>query len=152
METEGEAEFVRQESQRLYALIGQAPQTPGMAARTPAQETLPALWNEVAEVQKGGLTLRSKPSAGNIEEACLLLLASARHLLDTEKPTATQLARWLRQSGCPFDRLDRVLNDAVKRGEILAAGHRRSRRYELTHSGLSKAALAAHRLAQKIAG
>ena len=155
LETEGEAEFVRAESQRLIEIIERGPRATGTVdgpRKTAPSAPLPELWREVAEPQKGGLVLRSRPAAGDIEEACLLLLAAARNLLSSERPTATQLARWLRMSGCPFKRLDRVLADAIRRNDVLAAGNRRSRRYELTPSGLAKAGLAAHRLAQKISG
>ena len=101
----------------------------------------------VAQLQNDALVL-SSITQKDPEQACLLLLGAARELLGQDKPTATLLAKWLRRSGSPVGRLDRALNPAVRRGEILASGAKRSRRYALTPAGYRKALLAAYQTIQ----
>ena len=57
-----------------------------------------------------------------------------------------KLAKWLRISGYPVQRMDRALQEAIAQGEILSSGSRRARRYELTGPGRIKAYLLAHQL------
>lgn len=140
IEAEGGEEFVKSEAQRLLAIL----ETPAARAQPDASR---AVWNEVAEPHPKGLVLRSKASPGMEQDACLLLLGAARALLSQTKPTATQLASWLRLSGTPVKRMDRILNEAVRKGDILASGARRSRRYELTAAGVRRANLQAVQLA-----
>lgn len=147
LETEGAADFVRRESERLLGIIGHSPAAAALAAAPASPESL---WKEVAEPQSGGLALKAKPASASLEEVCILLLGAAKTLVGQDKPTATQLARWLRQSGCPFKRLDRVLAEPVRKAEVLAYGFKRSRRYELTPAGQSKASLLAIRAAQAL--
>ena len=142
IETEGTEEFARQEAQRLLAHL-ESPAISRSASSDPAQ----ALWAEIVDTHQKGLLLRSRPSPQAAADACLLLLGAAKTLLSQSKPTATQLARWLRLSGCPVKRVDRVLNGEVQKGDILASGARRSRRYELSAAGFKHANLLASQLA-----
>src|SRR5205823_5652288 len=107
---------------------------------------------QLTETRAGGLQLRAKPHGRTEKEACLLLLAAAQKVLNTAKPTAAQLARWLRASGYPITRVDRIMAQALERGEILASGSRRARRYELTGTGRAKAFLLAEELARTVSG
>ena len=86
------------------------------------------------------------------KDACLVLVAAAEKLLNLPKPTAAQLAKWLRASGYPILRVDRALQDGVQKGEILSSGSRRARRYELTAPGRLKACLLASRMTATITG
>src|SRR5579859_513770 len=94
-------------------------------------------WATIAEASGNNLQLRAKLRHDKTnKDACLVLLASAQKLLNQPRPTAAQLARWLRASGYPIGRIDRAMSEALGRGEILASGSRRARRYQLTGPGL----------------
>lgn len=147
-EAEGSAEFVATE--RREFLGGRASKAAGAAAGDLESPPEPA-WERFIEAKGPVLQLRTKlPGEGAEREACLILLAAARGLLRQAKPTSAQLARWLRASGYPIGRVDRVLADAVTQGEILASGTRRARRYELSGPGLAKGWRLAHKLAAHI--
>ncbi len=151
-EAEGSAEFI--EEQRREFLRG------ATAALEPAEDRPPPslgepriAWDAITEHKGKGLQLRAKLPSGKTEkDACLVLLACSHRLLNEPKPTATQLAKWLRASGYPILRMDRALQDAVDRGEILSSGSRRARRYELTAPGRMKAHILAYQLSQVISG
>ncbi|TPW20144.1 MAG: hypothetical protein FD126_1977 [Elusimicrobia bacterium] len=147
-EAEGSAEFVAAE--RREFLGGRGPKAAG-AREAEAQGGPEPSWERLIETKGPVLQLRSKlPGEGAEREACLILLAAARGLLRQAKPTSAQLARWLRASGYPIGRVDRVIADAVNQGEIMASGTRRARRYELSGPGLAKGWRLAHRLASQI--
>lgn len=163
-EAAGSAEFVAKESKdfllRLQA--GAAGEGEGGEAGAAGPQTQPEGrqkrlgepqigWDEIAELHGRTLQLRAKLEAGKTErDACLVLMACAQKKLQEAKPTATQLAKWLRRSGYPVGRMDRALQDAVAQGEILASGSRRARRYELTSSGRLKALLLAESLTRAV--
>lgn len=126
-------------------LGGPAPK--GSAIRSP-------IWDSVIEVREGpSIQLRAKLQSDKTDkDACLLLLMAAQKVLNLQKPTAAQLARWLRASGYPVQRVDRVLADAIDQGEIMASGSRRARRYELTAPGRVKGFLLAQQMTQRVHG
>jgi hypothetical protein len=157
-EAEGTAEFVARESKDFLlnlqasasapAGLGAAPSPEGRRGMPQAPEIA---WDAILEAKGRVLQLRAKlPGGKNERDACLVLMIAARQRLHEAKPTATQLAKWLRRSGYPVGRMDRALQDAVAQGEILASGSRRARRYELTSSGRLKALLLAEALSQAV--
>lgn len=149
LEAEGSPEFVNSERR---AFLGEL-RGPRSAEATGAREGYPPpAWDQLLESRAGGIQLRAKPPGKTEKEACLVLLAGAQKLLNASKPTAAQLARWLRASGYPIGRVDRALAQAIERGEILASGSRRARRYELTGPGRAKAFLLADELSRVISG
>ncbi len=108
-------------------------------------------WGKIAEISGENLLLRSKIEPfGQETEACLILIAASKNLTNNPKPSALQLARWLRKSGYPIPRIDRVLQNAVQNGEILISGSRRGRKYELSPAGKVKALLIAEKLTRRI--
>jgi hypothetical protein len=151
-EAEGTADFI--EAQRREFMKG------AMAALEPAEERwTPNLgepkiaWEAITEQRGKGLQLRAKLPAGKTErDACLVLLACSQRLLNQPKPTATQLGKWLRASGYPILRMDRALQEAVTRGDLLSSGSRRARRYELTSPGRMKAHILAYQLSSAVTG
>ncbi len=150
LEAEGDAEFVRAERAEFVLR-----QTPVEAAPGTGPQREPRVdWNAVVEARSGGLTLRGKIPGGDKggKDACLVLLMASERLLSLPKPTATSLAKWLRASGYPVGRMDRVLLDAVNQGELLSSGSRRARRYELTAAGKIKALLLAETLTHAVLG
>lgn len=149
LEAEGSPDFVQQERR---AFLEESRPQPAKGGMGEGQGYAPPAWNDVLDTRSGNIQLRAKPPGRTDKEACLVLLAGAAALLNAPKPTAAQLARWLRASGYPIGRVDRVLAAAVERGEILASGSRRARRYELTGPGRGKAYLLADELARTIAG
>lgn len=149
LEAEGDPEFVRQE--RAEFMLRQTPAGPAAGAAAPRGE--PRIdWSAVVEARSGGLTLRGKIIGGGEEGACLVLLMASERLLNLPKPTATLLAKWLRASGYPLERMDRTLRNAINQGELLSSGSRRSRRYELTAAGKIKALLLAETLTHAVLG
>ncbi|MBI5200205.1 MAG: hypothetical protein HY925_01350 [Elusimicrobia bacterium] len=138
LEAEGSPEFV--ESERRAFLEEARPKASGKNQESgyDAPE-----WEQLLDTKSGALQLRAKPHGRSEKDACLILLAGAAALLNIAKPTAAQLAKWLRASGYPIGRIDRVLADALTKGELLASGSRRARRYELTGPGRAKAFLLA---------
>ena len=105
-EAEGTAEFVAGERQEFMNL-----QYPPESGGTPGAPTgLQPAWDTLTEVSGPILRLRSKLRGKQAEtEASLILLAAARMSLQETQPTASQLTRWLRSSGYPVGRIDRIL-------------------------------------------
>lgn len=153
-EAEGAAEFVSKESRDFQLSLQNAPAaeaaTPAKARRI--EPGAPEIaWAEICDHKGSTLQLRAKLDASRgPRDACLVLMACARQRLNEAKPTATQLAKWLRKSGYPIARMDRTLQDAVAEGLLLASGSRRARRYELTAPGRLKGLLLAEELSRTI--
>ncbi|MCX5789791.1 MAG: hypothetical protein NTX64_15000 [Elusimicrobia bacterium] len=152
MEAEGAPEFVEAERRAFIQQAARPSETENFAAGPGQGQPAGPPWAEITETRSGGIQLRAKPPGRTERDACLLLLAAAHRLLNTPKPTAAQLARWLRASGYPVGRVDRVLAQALDQGHILASGSRRARRYELTGPGRAKAFLLAEELAKTVSG
>jgi len=153
-EAEGTPEFVAAERREFAALTLPAPAFPSAAppAGSLEAQALGASpqppWESILESRgRDQIQLRAKLREHTEKEACLILLAASGPLLRTPKPTAAQLARWLRASGYPIGRVDRAIQDCLDKGEILASGSRRARRYELSTPGLAKAHGLAYQLA-----
>ncbi len=142
-EASGDPDFIRAERGAFLDL-----QQEPSAAQNAAPGASLADWGAIAETQGSNVQLRAKLKNDKThKDACLVLLAAAQKLLNLKRPTAAQLARWLRASGYPVGRVDRAIAEALQRGEMLASGSRRARRYELTGPGLLKATLLAEQLA-----
>ncbi|HBL16756.1 MAG: hypothetical protein A2X36_00325 [Elusimicrobia bacterium GWA2_69_24] len=143
LEAEGSADFVSAERRHFVSML--QPNASGSAMLEAAGASDPALaghppWETILEARGGGLQLRAKLRGDQAEQdASLILLAAAKALLKLAKPTAAQLAKWLRTSGYPIGRVDRIIQGCLERGEILASGSRRARRYELSGPGFAKA-------------
>ncbi len=151
LELSGPREFVEGERKDILAKLepkgGAAASPPEAAPRTP---DLPRMdWTQLAERQGADLMLRARLEGAPLEAALVLILASDK-LLNQPRPNATMLAKWIRGSGYAVDRIDRVLAAAVREGDILAAGAKRSRRYELSPAGQSKALRAAEKLLRAV--
>ena len=149
IEAAGSPEFVRTEREVFLA----EQRTPKQA-QDAAAEAGPArlAWDQIIESKGLNIQLRAKLKDNkNNKDACLVLLAAAHKVLNQSKPTAAQLAKWLRSSGYPVQRVDRAISEAIEKGEIMASGSRRARRYELTGPGRLKAFLLAEQLSDLIA-
>ena len=168
-EAEGSPEFVSGELKDFVAMQrrdkpgsrpteaqktpARAPQDAPIHASDPRPGALRVPWDTLIETGAAGIRLRAKLGGGKDDkDACLVLLAASQALLKENKPTAGRLARWLRASGYPIGRVDRVIAQAVEQGEVLASGSRRARRYELSGPGKAKAYLLAIRLTELIEG
>ncbi|MFA6317649.1 MAG: hypothetical protein WC943_09530 [Elusimicrobiota bacterium] len=153
LEAEGSPDFVekqRREFLERRTLSATPAQT--TAGQDPSDEPRIS-WETIAETSGRTLQLRSKITGkGQEKDACLALLACSEKLLGLGKPTAALLAKWLRASGYPIQRVDRAVQTAIDQGEMLASGSRRARRYELTAPGRLKAFLLAEQLTKLIAG
>jgi hypothetical protein len=153
-EAQGSTEFIRSERQEFLSAARAQPAAPEAArAQAKAAQDPEMPWEAMIERKGHAIQLRAKlPGDRAQKDACLVLLAASSKLLHQPKPTAAQLAKWLRVSGYPVQRMDRALQEAIAQGELLSSGSRRARRYELTGPGRIKAYLLAHALAASIAG
>ncbi len=153
LEAEGSAEFVDRERKEFLRHQGM-PGTvdDGTYAPTHAGNVPHIAWEAITELKGRDIQLRAKLRDKSEKDACLMLLAASHKLLSQPKPTAAQLAKWLRRSGYPVQRMDRALQNALERGEILSSGSRRARRYELTPPGRLKAYILANQLTAVITG
>ncbi|PJB23730.1 MAG: hypothetical protein CO113_17450 [Elusimicrobia bacterium CG_4_9_14_3_um_filter_62_55] len=137
-EAEGSPGFIAAERQEFIAL--QAGRRGTSAAAESGPDAGEPAWETLLESSGQKLAMRAKLRGERGErDACLILLAAARTLLRERRPTAAQIARWLRASGYPIARVDRAIQASIDQGEILASGSRRARRYELSGPGLAKA-------------
>lgn len=155
LEAEGSQEFVSLERQEFLGTL-QGKNLP-LYNRGPSPAAPPGTpnisWETITELKGRNIQLRTKLQGDRSEkDACLVLLAASHKLLSQPKPTAAMLAKWLRTSGYPVQRMDRALQDAVEQGEILSSGSRRARRYELTAPGRLKAHILANQLTATITG
>lgn len=147
LEAEGTPEFIRQERSEFLGQLS-AP-----ASASLGDPNVPNIdWEALTERRGRHLALRGKLPGSTEKEACLVLLAAAQRLLNEPKPTASQVAKWLRGSGYPISRVDRALHTAVSAGEVLSSGTRRARRYELTAHGRLRAYILANQLTGLITG
>lgn len=170
-EAEGSPEFVSEELRDFVAMQRRektgarlpeppkgaraaVPETAAAAASRDHQPGAPRIpWESIIESSGAGIRLRAKLGGGrNENDACLVLLAASQVVLKENKPTAGRLARWLRASGYPISRVDRVIQQGISQGEVLASGSRRARRYELSGPGKAKACLLALQLGELIEG
>jgi len=150
-EAEGAPEFIREERAQFLKSPNMG-LTMAQAAHRTGQE-LALAWETIIERKAHNIHLRAKlPGDKTQKDACLVLLAASQKLLNQPKPTAAQLAKWLRVSGYPVRRMDRALQESIAQGELLSSGSRRARRYELTGPGRIRAFLLAHQLAATING
>ena len=161
----GSEEFIKEQ---LQSFLGQEknlsstapPQTktesggsPGNKNNSNGDNPIGIQWEKIAEKAQNDLLLRNKlENLGQAAEACLILMAASKDMANQPRPSALELARWLRKSGYPIARIDRILQNAVKNGDILVSGSRRGRKYELSPSGRLKAFLIAEKLSQRITG
>ena len=153
LEAEGTAEFVLRERQEFLVRLQEEPA--GFAPKEPRGTPQPPniSWSTIVEIKGRNIQLRTKLRSDQPEkDACLVLLAASGKLLSQQKPTAAQLAKWMRSSGYPIQRMDRALQSAIDQGELLSSGSRRARRYELTAPGLLRAHILADQLTTTIAG
>ncbi|HAH06605.1 MAG TPA: hypothetical protein DCM05_08780 [Elusimicrobia bacterium] len=156
LEAEGPLDFVTGERREFISLQGGRP--PAAEGGIPPSRTAPeegplVAWETILEAKGDSIQLRSKLRGERTEkDACLVLLAASQIILRNPKPTSSQLAKWLRASGYPISRVDRLLQEALDQGEILASGSRRARRYELSGPGRVKALILAARMTSWIRG
>lgn len=153
LEAEGDAEFVRHE--RAEFMLLNTPAGPQNSASFGPQKEPRIDWGQAVELRpRGGLALRAKlpGDASSGIEASLVLVMASELLLRQPRPTAATLAKWLRISGYPVGRIDRLIRPAIERGELLSSGSRRSRRYELSATGKLRALLLAETLSAAISG
>lgn len=155
IEAEGSADFVAGERREFMAAQsgGTGSSSLQLALGPGGAEQALVDWDAILEARGNTLQLRTKLRGEKTEkDATLLLLAAAQALLRIQKPTSTQMARWLRASGYPIARVDRVIQEGLEKGEILASGSRRARRYELSGPGKVKAILLAANLTEFVKG
>ena len=149
LEAEGTPDFVAGERREFLEL--HAPTQKVLTRDEAGARPLEPAWEDVVEARGSNIQLRAKLLGDKGEkEACLILIAASQRMLRNAKPTAAQLARWLRASGYPVRRVDRAIAQAIESGEILASGARRARRYSLSAPGLAKAFNLDHQLGAMI--
>lgn len=80
------------------------------------------------------------------EDSAITLLLGHKVIRSVDMVKASSLLKGLAHSGCPVDRLDRVLAKYIKENYILKIGVGRASRYRLTNQGVQKAQAVAETL------
>lgn len=111
------------------------------------------LWETLVKTSDQLVILRRKSRSLSSETAALLLLASAKILLETpDGYSALSLSKSLKKSGYGGGRLDRVLGGELRKGTVLCEGSKRSRLYSLSDEGFARAYSLAVKLAAEWQG
>ena len=99
------------------------------------------LWGKIAYIDGQDVVLRRKSRLLAPSNAALIILAVAKMLANIQKMTALELSKLMLLSGYlgAGDRLDRILTQDVKVGNLLFEGSKRNREYIITEQGIAKA-------------
>ena len=157
-EAEGTPEFI--ETQRAYflKLVGKLPT--GQDGTINPYSTVAAnpvhyipqtqrLWETLFKEDGDTLVLRRKAKLP-IAQAALLLVAGAQVLLKKPAYSALELARSLKACHIHLEgRLDRLLATELQTGHLVAQGAKRSRTYQTSPEGFTKAFVLAEKLVQE---
>lgn len=93
--------------------------------------------DKIMHVEGRVVSLTAK--ADSAGDAALLILLGQRDLRGNQSATGQEIGDGLAQSGQPANRVDRVLQDAIKENSVMKIGLGRSTRYRLTNQGLQRA-------------
>ena len=139
-EAEGPVEAIRTQLDVFKQLI--APPKP---AETPVQPpAVPPL--PLDKIMKHSRDVVSISISTDLDDAVLLMLLGQRHFRRNDIVSGSQIMNGLRQSGLDVPRVDMVLNKHARHGNIIATGIRRTRRYQLSVTGLQRAQQIARKL------
>jgi hypothetical protein len=81
------------------------------------------------------LTVRAR----SIDDAVLLIVYGQKAFRDSDSVTGGEVMEGLTVSGLRVPRVDRLLEKSGETGDVIVIGERRSKRYRLTNTGLTKA-------------
>ncbi|MDD5629205.1 MAG: hypothetical protein PHU21_09075, partial [Elusimicrobia bacterium] len=104
-EAEGSTDFIRAERLKFLSSLKDQASAPAAAPGAPRSQAKAAIepelaWDAMIERKGQNIHLRAKlPADRSQKDACLVLLIASQKLLHQPRPTAAQLAKWLRVSG-----------------------------------------------------
>jgi hypothetical protein len=153
-EAEGPTELVQSQFQTFKELVGSMPTPIVPPNPAPVQQnqeikeqdnkTLRAALDRIMHVDGRVVSLMAMPSTP--EDAALLILLGQKDLRNNHSSTGQEIGDGLEQSGQPVERVDRILDKAIKEAAVMKIGLGRSTRYRLTNQGLHKALTLAREL------
>jgi hypothetical protein len=150
-ESEGPPDVVQAQFQAFQQMISSVPSRPvaphepnpgetgaeGTADKQPAPQvdaTLP----KIMRIQGRVVSLTARPKG--VDDAVLLLLYGQKILRDNESVTGGEIVDGLTiTGGMNGERSDRLMERAVKNGDVISIGERRAKRYRLNNTGVAKA-------------
>ncbi len=149
-EAEGSTESVERQLEIFKRLV-----VPGAALKAGIETTqesaadqAPLSLEKIMDVQGRTVSLRA---AAKVEDALLLLLLGQRQFRQHHILSGAEVMHSLRQSGLEVQRADIALKRLAVKGNVIAIGRYRARRYQLSKSGLDGAEQIARRLISQAA-
>ena len=154
-EAEGPADVVKEQFEAFKELVSAVSEksTNGTPAATPSSDELkprgalladavlesaPKPLNKIMRVDGRNVSLTARPAG--IGEAVLLLLLGQRELRENESVSGAEIVDGIRRTGgFPSDRVDRLLENLARDGQVIVIGERRAKRYRLTNAGYASA-------------
>jgi hypothetical protein len=152
-EAEGSPEDVREQFQAFKEMIAVVPLPPTPNPQIPAtqdqnrQDTVPAKTDvpvgelPLAKIMKAetrtvSLTVRPK----SLVDGIMLILLGQKLLRQNDSVTGGEILDGLKTTGgLEFGRIDRVMENIGKDGDIIVTGENRGKRYRMTNAGVAKA-------------
>ncbi|HEX3103746.1 MAG TPA: hypothetical protein VHQ22_04820 [Terriglobales bacterium] len=156
-EAEGPTEIVRADFQAWRDMVANSPtpmpQNPQIdgaqrgfdpPVAIPKQDTpnIDAALNKIMRVENRIVSLTARPTA--VDEAVLLLLYGQKVLRENDSVTGAEIMDGISATGgFGLFRVDRLLEGMAREGDVIVIGERRSKRYRLTNTGITRARQAA---------
>lgn len=162
-EAEGDEEVVKQQFQEFKALINESQSKfskPTDREIKQNGQVFPPDLGQAIQLEKivrydektRRVSLTALPQGDDREaDAVLLLLLAAKQFRNEDDILVTVLKDALQQSGCPIERMDRVMDKYEKHNLVLRSGLTKGGRYRLTNQGLMKAGEIAKQLLTLVA-
>ena len=141
-EAEGAAEEVRFQLSVFRDLVAPKPAEP-VEAKPSQPEPPPLALNTILRHSGDVVSVTAEAEVG---DAILLMMLGHRNLRRHDIISGSQIMNGLRQSGIDLPRVDMHLKKHARQGSIIATGIRRTRRYQLSVTGLQRAQQIARRL------
>ncbi|MBI4656390.1 MAG: hypothetical protein HY746_06560 [Elusimicrobia bacterium] len=135
-------------------LLSHAPGQQDIAGRQPALQTdfaakqakAQEFWQKAIGTRNNLFILKIKSPDISGSEAAFIIMAASQIIGEIKDYSAINLSKSLKTSGYMPQRLDRLLLNEIKAGNIMASGTKRNRTYCLTPKGMQTAYLAAAKL------
>src|SRR5579863_369223 len=152
-EAEGSAEDVREQFQAFKEMIAVVPVTPAPNPQTtpppvpitdgatPEKTDVPSGDLALSKIMKlEGRTISLTVRPKTLVEAILLILLGQKLLRQNDSVTGAEILDGLKTTGgLAFGRIDRVMENIGKDGDVIVTGENRGKRYRMTNAGVAKA-------------
>ena len=152
-EAEGSPEDVREQFQAFKEMIAVVPLSPtpnpqiqpakdqNGQERAPEKTDVPLgelALTEIMKVEVRTVSLTVRPKT--LIDGILLILLGQKLLRQNDSVTGGEILNGLKTTGgLEFGRIDRVMEDIGKDGDIIITGENRGKRYRMTNAGVTKA-------------